>query len=619
MTRAMPVVVACTLVAPLANTFAQTLQEAVEGLLPGGDRLRFEHIHYRPARYEMKNVTEPENERPNEGGLLFAYYTNTSDKPIRLAFWRANGKDESHWRLGGFIAWDRHHDATLAPGRTSVLEIDAVAPDFAPGRRCRLSWVDRDTWRPVGSTTVELREDPVRIALIRLLPGAREVEVHVQWSGTHAVEPDSLEIVGVASAGPADWVGRQPAAAGHAIARLRLEQPLPPSQLILVRLGVRSRGRVRFLYAHRRAFVDTFPIGTWGAEPDRYDAVRRHHIDTCVRGGRPDDAFFGRDAARVGLRALVPSGLESLDEVRALRGHPAVAALMLYDEPDWHHPPAVVAHTDRLVRHINGTHPTFVTLCRNVKFFEYAPIPDIACMDHYCVAAPSSSRWPMPYGTRLEEAAWYTEDLKRAAEPRPIWVWSQGLHIWEGRPQRPTPTPDELAAQLWLHIGRGAKGILWFTFDEEAGRRYPDTRDAVRRCGRVLRIARDGLLGSEPVPLSPRAPDGVDVATLVSWDRLYIILTNLRYEMHPTGYRWRPVSDVKVSCELPSWIRPEAALELSPDGAGELPMRQTEGRVELTAGELRTVRIVALPNRRADRSAFDDALKAAIRDEGGNR
>ena len=78
-----------------------------------------------------------------------------------------------------------------------------------------------------------------------------------------------------------------------------------------------------------------------------------------------------------------------VDVLRDLGGHPAVDCWMIHDEPDWHYTPQMMLAAVQMTRHYNATKPTFITLCRNVKFFEYAFLPDIACQDHYSVTAPS--------------------------------------------------------------------------------------------------------------------------------------------------------------------------------------------------------------------------------------
>ena len=93
-----------------------------------------------------------------------------------------------------------------------------------------------------------------------------------------------------------------------------------------------------------------------------------------------------------------------------------------------------------------------------------------------CVTAPSTSQWPNVFGTRLEETGIYTRDLKMASEPKPIWVWSQGLFDWDEQPEQSVPTPEELGVQLVQNIGNGTKGILWFTFREGPGQQFPATK-----------------------------------------------------------------------------------------------------------------------------------------------
>jgi len=578
------------------------------------EALRFDYIGYRQARYEEEKVIEPQNERPNVGGLVHVYLTNVSDKPIGLREWRLNGKDASYYRLGGRLAWDRLLTGTIQPGGLGVLEINGVSDDFAPGKPFRFAYTDR-SWRSRGSVTTELKEDAVQVSYIRVLPGMNEVEVHVRHTGDGTVDLVSAEIVGL-SAKEVQWVSRKLDGLSHSIARIALDNPLTPSQLLIAKVTVKDGDEARSIYAHRRAFEDWFPIGTWSSKPDGLAILRHHHIETIVKGGRADDRFYSQDAARYGFRTMVHSGAyPNVDTLRDLGDHPAVACWMIQDEPDWSRTPQAMLVADEITRRYNSTKPTFITLCRNVKFFEYASIPDIPCMDHYSVTAPSSSKWPKRYGTRLEETAYYTRDLKAASEPKPIWIWTQGIASWGERPKRPVPTPDELAAQLLLNIGRGAKGILWFNFELDVGERYPDVMDAIRCWGRVLRLVRDDLLASEPVELKVRAPDKVDVAPLVSWDKLILAVTNLDYEIHDTAYPWTTANNVKISLDLPDWIRPGAALAVEPDGVTQVPFEIKDNRVELALGDLNVCRLVVLTNDANAEQAYKEAYGRVLEDE----
>jgi len=534
--------------------FAQTAQVGGDAKARASDKLRIEYVHFRPARWETEHVQEFESEHPNRGGLVYVYYTNISDAPLDLRYWRLNGNDESYWRLNHFVAWDRAWHGTLAPGRLGVLEINGITPGFAEGEPFDFSYID-GTWRPVAAFKGILGEDPVQIACIRVLPGLDTIEVHIRYAGETPIAFESLEVVDKPPAA-VEWTTQRLEGPGHTIARARFDAPFETAALFVVRATVKTGEDSRAVYAHRRAFEDFFPIGTWTNSPETFDALHRLHIDTMVAGGNKEAPFFAEAAPKYGFRAMVHTGVPvNVDTVREFSGHPSVVCWMLQDEPDWSIPPNIMEFVDRTLRQYDRTKPTFITLCRNIKFFEYAPIPDIACQDHYSVTAPSSSKWPRLYGTRLEETAYYTRDLKRVAEPKPIWIWTQGIADWTQRPKRTVPTPEELAAQLVLNLGRGAKGILWFNHDREIAERFPDAVEAMQGWGRVLRMAREDFLASEPVALDIEAPEKTDVAPLVTWDALILCVTNLDYEIHPEAYPFVEKTDARIAVPMDSASR----------------------------------------------------------------
>ena len=591
---------------------AQTAQVGGNARAKSSERLQVEYVHYRPAQWETEKVKELESEHPNQGGMVYVYFRNRGDKAVDLKYWRVNRQDESYWRLNHFVAWDRTYRRHLEPGDLSVIEINGITKDFAPGSRFSFAYVDR-SWRPAGQHETTLEVDPIQIACIRVLPGMQELEVHVRYTGESAIRLESVAVEGHESIGQ-DWRGSELDGPGHAIARVKLSQPLQPSELIVVKLDA---GGGRRVYAHRRAFEDYFPIGTWSGNTETYGLLRRLHIDTIVQGGHSTDPFYSELAEKYGFRTMVHTGLPvNVDVVRDLATQAPVACWMLQDEPDWSIPANIMLFADETVRHYDKNKPTFITLCRNTKFFDYAAISDIPCMDHYAVTAPSSSKWPKFYGTRLEETAWYTRDLKYASEPKPIWIWSQAIASWGERPKRPVPTPQELAVQLVLNLGRGAKGILWFNYEHKVAEKYPDVREAMQRWGRVMLLLRDDFLASEPVSLAVKAPELVDVAPLVNRDKLILCVTNTDYDLHPEAYPFRKKEGVEVSVACPSWVKPAVALCVDPDGVKSLPMAATpEGRVKIGLGSLDDCAVVVLANDAGAEAVYQERFKAAIEEE----
>lgn len=583
-------VVVCAALAP-----AQTAQVGADANAANLRKLAIDYVGYRPARYETEHVIELDNSNPNEGGFISVYLRNNSDKPIRLRFWRLNGKDESHYRVDLRDVWDRTYHDTLEPGQSTVCEINGLTRDFAAGQPFNFAYVD-SSWMGAGYILTKLTEDPVQIACIRFLPGLQEIEVFFRHMGEGSVEFASIEAVGKASASVA-WAAQRIDGTGLTIARLKLAAPVAPSDLVIIRAAIKDSAGEHAVFSHRRAFEDRFPIGTWGMDDDLRDQLHSLYIDTGVQGGKKADSFFATDAARLGMRAMVHTGvITNVDQVRELGDSPHVACWMIQDEPDWSIPATQMLLAEQTVRRYNSTIPTFVTLCRNVKFFEYAQIPDIPCMDHYAVTAPSSSKWPFPWGTRLEETAYYTRDLKAASEPKPIWVWTQGLFDWDQRPKRPVPTVSELSAQLVLNLARGAKGIIWFSYRDKLGEKYPEVREAMRGWGRAMSFLREDLLASEPAPWPIAAPEKVDAALLTGRDAAVLCLTNLDYQIDAEAYPFSEKKDLAITVPLPSWLTPAGALRVDHTGIAPLEAVPGDGGITVKLPALLDTTLVLLPN-----------------------
>lgn len=158
-------------------------------------RLSVEYVHYRPVRYETEKVREPQNERPNQGGLVFAYLKNTSGESVRMRAWHLNRRDDSHYRLGGSIAWDRIHKSTLQPAEMTVPEISGISGDFATDAPFEFALIGAN-WRSIGGIETTLREDPVGVSFIRVFPDRNQVEVHVRNAADESVRLEGADVIG---------------------------------------------------------------------------------------------------------------------------------------------------------------------------------------------------------------------------------------------------------------------------------------------------------------------------------------------------------------------------------------------------------------------------------------
>lgn len=581
--------------------------------------LRIDYVRYRRARWEKEKVKELDISRVNEGGMVYVYFTNTSESGDGLRDWRLNGRGNGSFRQDYHIAWERtlasshvNDPQRIEPGDVGVLEICGTSDDFAPGKPFRFSQ-SLGRGGAGGSIETTLQEDPVQISFIRILPEMDVIEVHFRNTGDTAAAIKGLVVNGAAPAS-VDWAAITLSAQGNGIARAKLAAKLATGGLVVVGLTIEQAGETRMVCGHRRAFPDFYPIGTWGIGGYEPAEVRHMHIDTCIQGGHSTDSFYSELIPRYGFRTLVHTGIiPKVDVLRDLGAHPALGAWMVQDEPDSNRTAQQVAQAVEATHAYDSRKPTMITLCRMHKYFEFAGLPDIPVQDHYCVGAPSSSRWPRRYGTRLEETAYYTRDLKWAAEPKPIWVWSQGLFDWGSRRKQPVPTPDELGAQLLFNVGRGAKGILWFTIKHHVGVKYPATRDAIKGWGRVLDITRHDLLSAEPLQAPINAPEKIDAVGLVGWDRLFLFVINQDYEIHDEAYPWTPARGVTIDMNLPEWLRPKAAVSVAPDGVSPVTFtKMAGGSARLTLDVLRVGQLIVLCNNPNSLAQYRDAYTKTI-------
>ena len=577
--------------------------------------IKVQYVSLRPARWEEKALIEEINEKRNLGGLVLVYYKNVSDKPVHLREWYLNERESGHFRLAGDVAWDRRYTSVLMPGQTTVQEISGVSEDFQIGKKADFALIGAD-WKPVAFYPSVFEPEKIRVTSMVMDESLALITIHIRNFISSEVAIKSISFEGK-NARQVTLTSNSMEGSGHVIARVQLEQPFAPGELALIKIETEINGKAHIIYSHRNAYADYFPNGTWGIEESQYEDAKRHHLNTMVRGGHSNDQFFSKDFKTTGIKAMPHTGIyPNVDMLRDLENHSAVALWYIHDEPDWLYSPQLIMASHEMTKKYSTRKPTLITLCRNVKFFEFAFISDIPCHDHYSVTAPTTSKWPYVYGTRLEETGYYTADLKYAAEPKPIWVWSQGVHLWDERPRMPLPTPDELGAQLYFNLSRGAKGNLWFTFMEEAGNRFPATKKALQQYSRIVRLLDKDILASDPYHGQVTAPEKIDVASLITTDKLIMFITNTNYQISDSAYQWTNAKNVKVQVKLPNWFKAIDGFEVSPEaGINTAKWKMNENTIELALSELRMGRVFVFTMNKETRKQYETQFNELLKIE----
>jgi len=577
-------------------------QSDIIGQVLRSSKLQVEDVVFRPATWETQQLHEERNERPNKGGLIFVYYKNISKDPVRIARFLINEEGEGFFTQAGEVAWTRSFGDRIEPGETMVYEINAISENFSEGKEFSFAFIDRSWWSATGLKKVVLYEKKHLISSIIFHEDLKKFTLHLQNRSNDRCEVMNLSFSGKEILNydlTADFIDPQ----GHIIVTGELEEAYEPGALCIASIKLKNNDETLTVYGHRTAYDSYFPIGTWGIEKHRYEEAKyKLHLNTFIRSGKSDDEFYTNTNKELGFKILTHTGMyPDVDKIDDLINVDDVAFWYLQDEPDANRTAEAVLFSNEMTKQRDVSKPTITTLCRNVRFFEFGFIPDVACMDHYSVGAPTSSVWPYRYGTNLEETGFYTRDLRLAAYPKPIWVWSQGLFDWNVRPRQQVPTATELTYQLLSNIGNGAKGILWFTIKENKAKKYPETYLAMQQCGRVLEMIKDDLLHGDPFETEIDANDQLLIHPIISKNRLILIVLNSDYKIDPIAYKWEPKSNENIQLKVPLWFKVRSAYELIPEeGVKETGFQQAGNVLNIKIEHLEAYRVFVFDSSEAD-------------------
>jgi hypothetical protein len=579
-------------------------------------------VYYRAHR-SSRAIQEPTPPLSELGGTFWVFLHNPKRQARHVSGIVLNGVPAEGRTNGNGLNWFRLMPEPIPPRGSALLILNAQASLVRSPLKLLLILADgaRHEW------TLPTRSSPLTLAAAWL--EGRELTVVVRNDDKGRLwRIERLRVNGKPMPFRTPEAHLEPAALTFLHARLPAEPE--PYRMLALQVDAKALGTTTMTAGLVRPMPRYFPIGVWRTEvwqdENLMQELTARGFDTFVfsASNEPHEVerrAFEQTCPQRGVKALVFAGFPR-PATRFIERHasnPHIAAYMIKDEPDWTEPrevdnwhlPTLCERVAQVFRDRAISPPLFLNLARSRRFGEFALIPDIAGYDAYRVGAPMPDRSPVPWGNRLELAATYMEDLRANAEPLPCWVWAQGAHTWDervwvdGQLGRACPTPEEIRVQLWLQLSRGAKGILWFTsFSEQVFRQYyTEARDipALRqmpeserarlveqlvthgreayeeqtRLNRLLKTIRERLLrmewaGAAQVEQASE-PKQLDTAVLIGEREAALWLTNLAYEMHPQGYRFREQRAIRVWFRLPRWLKPRRALFLDPATQREIP------------------------------------------------
>lgn len=273
-----------------------------------------------------------------------------------------------------------------------------------------------------------------------------------------------------------------------------------------------------------------FPAGIYHVRLEDFGRLPGMGFNTVVAWGSTlDGARKALDAAdKAGLKAVLEMSrflrgemdLEGLGEVvRGVREHPALLAWYSVDEPSGKQREWCRAAYEMLVD-TEPDHPVYLVMCSPPAFAEFAPTTDILAVDPY----------PVP-STPIEMVTNWVKTAQRAVRPgQPVWVIPQchSPAAYRDPNAGRGPTPDEERCMVYQGIISGAKGVIYYPWDDGPTGLVHDSElmAAVAQINAELQEIGPELLASEWHTIADDDPPGLRAASFIGKARSYVIATN---------------------------------------------------------------------------------------------
>jgi len=524
--------------------------------------------------------------------MIYGFFVSDVDGPVSDI--RINGISWSD--PASPVEWCEAVPERLMDGEIALVRCMSLDPAVDPGRNVSLE-VQVDGAR-VWMREEELRVSPLAIGYITARPDGTEVLVYVRNDGRAELVVTGLAINGVDVSAFSNIEEATLAPGRVATIRVPHCQGVEWGQDRAYTVFYDQDGSEVSVTREMRLFPQRFVVGNWNHESvcsgsEFLEVERQAGINLFIwypsSECPPDMALPLAEAQDFYLftHASAP-GPEYADAVENWGDHPRWLFNAVAGEPDiGGDPPAVTLRNLQQNRALWADRkPMWIyNACAN-HFPEWGAMADMGGMDHYCVWAPKCNyNWPFWYWDRIEFAGYYTAAAKKAAEPRPIVNWTQGIdnvmqiEDWQIR----CNTPEEIRSQWYQNLGYGAKTLLWFRFTQSVDDHCPEEpeKEMARLRAETDSFAHLLLLGDVAPPGSMARTDDpmVEVAATISPDGLVLVASNLDYKLNLVApYAWQEKTDVGIDFEPPANFEPLRAYLAGPNRETDLPLELTEDR-----------------------------------------
>jgi hypothetical protein len=387
-----------------------------------------------------------------------------------------------------------------------------------------------------------------------------------------------------------------------------------------------------------RAWDDEFVFGMWGARPCEtggVQAVRDHIQDFADHNINVQMEMIGSGTVadyiktdeglafmkQLGIRRMIsepgkgrtknPWGYFIADEPDAGDYH-------VKDLPNGARRVGTLAHSvSKRTQELHLVSPTTPCLInidftyRPHNYYTYGQTTDILASDPYYQArlGQEAGYGKTPEKLNAFKKATYIEGVAAICHssqaPKPthiLLLGSAGRDKPDGSGIFYVP-PTEKRIEAYYCIGAGTKGLSYWWFHGLAPGLAPNPVDPmaqaqwtdIGKVGAELRTAGPLILTSCPATVPVQAPPGLWVRTLLrGHDTIVLVCVNDDYTCDMQGINIKPLEDVKVDVDLPSWLKAPRAFEITSAGTRYLDANFWAGDVRLNLGTVDVTRLIVI-------------------------
>lgn len=571
-----------------------------------------------PWREGSDALNREKDRSPMAGAMLYAYFRNDGDSPVRLDALAWDGTDVADLHARHEAVWWRLSPREVAPGGVGEIAFRRRAPLDAPGELSATLSDGRTRTFRIGP-----EESPFRLQSVGYAPDRSTVYLYIEHNRPDAPLPEVVWIDGRLPQGNTRWLSD-----GY-VGRLRvgvieLETPLDEGAWTVWTVS----GDGATTGAALRVVSQPARFGSYGG--GAVERMASEGLDGYVGFHRLSREWYDAAQAAGVVGTTHISGGEPPEDVR---GHPAVYGYCLIDEPDVHD----YGYQDRPMRdrigalaqklvgqaqrsaELDPAKPAIINLNLTftpANYYVYGPIPDLTTGDCY----------PITVGKSLTFIRDCVTTLKRAAAPRPTGFVYQGS--WEhfsrgvdryvggaelrkmgykpfadpdrtrglGRP----PFPDEVRIQMAYCVGAGARALWSYIDSTEASGGLviigsddlPDIRTAIALMSRTFRSVASDINLSHPISWA-RSDSGVLwMRTLVCGESAaLVVVVNEDCVSDADGFRVTHAQDVVFEFPDLPWLEAHRVEWLRHDGTNPVVVERTESGARWRVMSIRDIAV----------------------------